>query len=65
MLRFYESGHEELYDLEEDISESESLSAVFPDVVKKLSRQLDRWLTETNAFIPSMANPEYDGAESD
>ena len=65
LIRFYESGREELYDLDEDISESENLSAAYPDVVKKLSGQLDRWLADTNAFIPSMLNPDYAGVESD
>ena len=65
LIRFYESGREELYDLDEDISESENLSAAYPDLVKKLSGQLDRWLADTNAFIPSMLNPDYAGVESD
>lgn len=65
LIRFYESGREELYDLENDISESTDLAKRFPKVVERLSIQLDSWLTETKAFIPSTPNPDYDGVESE
>jgi arylsulfatase A-like enzyme len=52
LIRYYEDGHEELYNLKEDISEANDLAAIHSDLVKKLSAKLTTHLTEVGAKIP-------------
>lgn len=49
----YTDGSEyELYDLDADISELNNLAESMPDKVEQMSKDLDRWLYETNAVLP-------------
>lgn len=57
LIRFWE-GPIELYNLEEDPSESNNLSSSEPDKVIELEQKLDEWLLETHARIPRI-NPEF------
>jgi arylsulfatase A-like enzyme len=52
LIRFYEDGRQELYDIVRDESESHDLAASRPDMVESLSRKLDAWLRETGAKLP-------------
>lgn len=52
MLRYYEDGKVELYDLASDPAETTDLSEVFPARVKLLSLKLDLWLKKTEAQLP-------------
>jgi arylsulfatase A-like enzyme len=52
LIRFYEDGREELYDLAEDPGETSDLAAAKPEVVGELRRKLDEWLKETGAKLP-------------
>ena len=65
LLRFYESGREELYDLNIDLSEANDVSTKYPDIVKQLSNKLDAWLRETEAYLPTKQNPKYGGVNRD
>jgi arylsulfatase A-like enzyme len=52
LIRFYEDGRRELYDLENDASEARDLASSRPDLVEGLDRKLDAWLGETGAKLP-------------
>jgi arylsulfatase A-like enzyme len=52
LIRFYEDGRRELYDLARDESESNDLASTRPELVERLGRKLDAWLTETGAKLP-------------
>ena len=52
LIRFYESGREELYQLSEDPSESHDLAAAQADRRGRLARRLDAWLHEVGAQMP-------------
>lgn len=58
MVKFYESGHSELYNLEQDPSESTDLSSTHSVVVQSLNRKLKRWLKSSNAHFASR-NPNW------
>ena len=45
----------ELYDLQDDLSESNDLSAVKPTLADRLSRKLTDWLASTDARLPGYA----------
>ena len=57
LIRFYESGREELYDLASDLSETNDLAAVNPEQRKALGARLDAWLKEVGAQMP-VAKPK-------
>lgn len=56
LIRFFEDGHEELYDLASDIGETRDLAARLPLVRARLSALLSAWSGDVHALIPS-ANP--------
>ncbi|HEY9294262.1 MAG TPA: sulfatase [Microlunatus sp.] len=60
LIRFFEDDHEELYDLDGDVSERTDRAADQPDTVTRLSGLLDDWLDEVGARIPATnpAGPE-------
>jgi arylsulfatase A-like enzyme len=59
LIYFFEDGHSELYDLTEDVSESNDLSLKMPEVTDELRASLQAWWEETGAFVPSEPNPLY------
>lgn len=52
LIRFYETGTEELYDLKSDGVENNNLAAANPAKRKELSARLDMWLKEVGAQLP-------------
>lgn len=52
LIYFYETGRKELYNIVSDIGESEDLSSSRPDIVKKLSGKLGRFLRSAKAQRP-------------
>jgi arylsulfatase A-like enzyme len=52
LIRFYETGREELYDLKSDLSEKNDLAAINAGKQKELSARLDAWLKEVGAQMP-------------
>ncbi len=52
LIRFYETGREELYDLKNDLSEKNDLAAGNPEKKKELDARLDAWLKEVGAQMP-------------
>jgi len=56
LVRWYETGEEELFDLSNDIGENSDLASAKPDALKKMSGMLDEWLKETGAKLPVKTN---------
>jgi arylsulfatase A-like enzyme len=52
LIRFYETGREELYDLKSDLSETRDLAAANPGKRQELSARLDTWLKQVGAQLP-------------
>ncbi len=53
LLRYYEDDRVELYNLAEDLGETEDLSRSRPEVAERLRAELDRWLRSVDAQMPS------------
>jgi arylsulfatase A-like enzyme len=58
LIRFFEDGHEELYNLREDIGETKNLADADPEKRAELSAKLTAWSEEIEALIPE-PNPGY------
>jgi arylsulfatase A-like enzyme len=52
LIRCYETGVRELYDLRDDPGEQHNLAAAQSSICDQLERRLDAWLHETNAQMP-------------
>lgn len=59
LIRYYDDGHAELYDLAVDIEESTDLSAARPDDLTRLAGLLDAWAADVGALMPRR-NPYAD-----
>jgi arylsulfatase A-like enzyme len=59
LIEYYENGKIELYDLEQDIGESNNLVNELPEVKEELHQKLKSWISETNAPIPTELNPGF------
>lgn len=57
---YYEDGAYELYNLEEDIGETNNLADEKPEKLAELKAKLDAWKTANNAPEPTEPNPLYD-----
>lgn len=57
---YFEDGGLELYNLREDISESNDLSDEMPEKVAELHAKLKDWRAATNAPVPTTPNPAFD-----
>ncbi len=62
LIRWYESGDVEFYDLAADPGEEADLAASRPDDVAQLTGLLDEWLRRTGARLPR-PNPAYGPGE--
>lgn len=58
-IHFYGQAQDELYDVENDKSESHNLLQELPEIHRQLSSELRHWLEETNAKLP-VPNPTYE-----
>jgi arylsulfatase A-like enzyme len=61
LIHYWEDDHEELYNLKEDLSEKQDISAKNPEMVKALSEELMSWLKQNNANYASpdpLYNPD-------
>ncbi|MBI4875993.1 MAG: sulfatase [Acidobacteria bacterium] len=61
LIRFFEDGREELFNLRDDLGETRDLARQQSDVRQRLSAQLTAWLKETGALLP-VQNSNYDPA---
>jgi len=61
LVHFYEDGHDELFDLAADPGETTDLTTTQADKAAELRGQLDAWLTDVDAQLPT-PNPDADPA---
>jgi len=57
---YFEDGGLELYNLKEDIGETENLIETYPEKAKELHEKLNSWREKLEALVPTRLNPEYD-----
>ncbi|MEM6318160.1 MAG: sulfatase [Bacteroidota bacterium] len=53
LIRYYEKGEEELYDLSKDLSEQQNIIAQYPEEAKALAAELTEYLTDMNVSYPT------------
>lgn len=58
LIQFFEDNHTELYNLREDVGETNNLADAQPDLHATLLRQLHTWQAEVNARQPQL-NPAF------
>ncbi len=58
LLEYFEDGHVELYNLEDDPKEEFDLSKNFPGRAWELQRELEKWRSDVDAQLPTL-NPEF------
>ena len=58
LIEFYETGRQELYDLETDVGETRDMAKELPEVRERLHRLLVAWRERVEAKIPQ-PNPDY------
>ncbi len=58
LIHYYEDGHEELYNLRTDLGETSDVSALNPELMKQLRKQLFNFLHEVDAKFPKK-DPQY------
>jgi len=59
LIEFFEDSTIELYNLKEDIGESNDLSTTYPEKTRELHNDLLKWRESINAPVPTELNPEY------
>lgn len=63
LLEFFEDGRLELYNLREDIGETNNLTDTLPEKAIQLYEMLDAWRKSVGAQLPT-ENPDYDAARA-
>ena len=58
LIEFFEDGRLELYNLKDDLSETNDLAADNPELVERLHGKLKAWREEVDAKMP-IVNPNY------
>lgn len=64
MIKNYEDGTMELYNLDKDPGEQNNVIAVHPEIAKSHEQALNQWLTRVGAQI-NKPNPDFDQAAAD
>ena len=64
LIEFFEDSRVELYDLQEDLSETHDLAAEQPEITERLCAMLHEWLDDVGAKFPQ-PNPEYQAPDAD
>ncbi len=57
---YFEDGGLELYNLKDDVGESNNLAGQEPQKLKQMHQQLLQWRQSTKAPVPQTPNPKYD-----
>ena len=60
LIEFFEDGRLELYNLADDLGETENLVEKQPEKAKELHAKMRQWRQETGAPVPTKPNPKYD-----
>lgn len=58
LIKRYRDGSLELYDLSDDLSESNNIADQFPELAQRLENRLESWLRETGANMPVHSQPK-------
>jgi arylsulfatase A-like enzyme len=58
LIKWYENGKQELYNIKEDIGERKNMIDQEPKIARSLSKQLYKWLKDENALFPDR-NPFF------
>ena len=58
LIKNYDDGSLELYDLRSDIGEKNNLAAKSPELTKRLADKLDAWLRDSDARLPVKETPK-------
>lgn len=61
LIHYYEDGHDELYNLDEDLGEQTDMATTHVEQASRLSTLLTAWLDQTGARFPT-PNPRYNSA---
>lgn len=56
LIYYYEYEIHELYNLEDDISESVNLAGAMPEIESELLNALQKWVEDTDAPVPNVVN---------
>ena len=62
LIRYLETNAVELYDVKEDVGEQNDVSSAQPEIVKSMEKDLDQWLKEVDARMPTI-NPNFNQLE--
>tara|TARA_R110000868_G_scaffold411787_1_gene710722 strand:+ start:11846 stop:13327 length:1482 start_codon:yes stop_codon:yes gene_type:complete len=57
LIHYYEDGHDELYNLADDLSETSDVSKTYPELTARLERRLQQHLKQVGAQMP-VSNPK-------
>ncbi len=60
LIEWFETGRLELYNLKEDIGESNDLSKSNRERLEDLHARMKAWRADVSAPVPTVANPKYD-----
>jgi arylsulfatase A-like enzyme len=60
LIEYFEDGRLELYNLKQDIRESNNLASTMPKKIAQLHALLRKWRKSVDAPVPTEPNPEYD-----
>ena len=55
-MYYYETGEKELFNVPADIGEKNDVAVQYPDIVKRLSKELGAYLRSTDAQRPIFKN---------
>jgi arylsulfatase A-like enzyme len=58
LIEYFEDGHLELYDIENDIGETNNLIDIHPEIAKSMHEKLEQWRKDVDAKYPS-PNPAH------
>lgn len=58
IIRFFETGNIELYNLKDDLGEENDLAGRYPERLNEMSKMLNNWLIKVDAQLPE-PNPAY------
>ena len=62
LIEYFEKSELELYNLNKDVGERQNLAAQRPQKTNELLTMLRAWRKQTNAPVPTKANPQYEPA---
>lgn len=60
LIENFENGDVELYNLMDDIGETNNLAEIYPDIKFDLLKELKNWQKKYKALIPDKSNPHFD-----